>query len=205
MEPVAAPPHGVTEPAPPEPMPDVAPTPDVAPAPAPPAEPRPQAAETSPLDRREPPQPGPLGETPPPFTPAAERGDLPLAGPPPSPRRRSDEPEGPAAAAERAAPEARGGAAESEPADEEVVRIDREAPAPERAVASDRREADQQLGARLVALQMAVAGGNRGEVEVHLRRTFDLADPGPILDDIFGQGTESDKRVAWPRTGDGAA
>ena len=71
--------------------------------------------------------------------------------------------------------------------------------------AEDRREPDEQLSARLVALQMAVAGGNRGEVEVHLRRTFDLPDVSSILDDVFGQGTDSDKRVAWPRTGDGAA
>jgi hypothetical protein len=143
-------------------------------------------------------QPPPFGETPPPFTPAAERGDLPLAGPPPAPRRGLDEPEGAAAAeAQQAEPIQ---APEPEAAEPDVVRIDRrEPPEPEARPATDRREADQQLGARLVALQMAVAGGNRGEVEVHLRRTFDLADPAPILDDIFGQGTESDKRVAWPR------
>ena len=60
---------------------------------------------------------------------------------------------------------------------------------------------DQALGARLVALQMAVAGGNRGEVEAHLRRAFDLDEPGAILDDIFGSGTGADKRVAWPEAG----
>jgi hypothetical protein len=48
---------------------------------------------------------------------------------------------------------------------------------------------------------MAVAGGNRGEVEAHLRRAFELADPGDILDDIFGSGTDSDKRVVWPEAG----
>lgn len=60
---------------------------------------------------------------------------------------------------------------------------------------------DQALGARLVALQMAVAGGNRGEVEAHLRRAFDLDEPRSILDDIFGSGTDSDKRVVWPEAG----
>jgi hypothetical protein len=60
---------------------------------------------------------------------------------------------------------------------------------------------DQALGARLVALQMAVAGGNRGEVEAHLRRAFELDQPGTILDDIFGSGTGADKRVAWPEAG----
>jgi len=60
---------------------------------------------------------------------------------------------------------------------------------------------DHALGARLVALQMAVAGGNRGEVETHLRRAFDLDEPDAILDDIFGSGTDSDKRVVWPEAG----
>jgi hypothetical protein len=62
----------------------------------------------------------------------------------------------------------------------------------------DAEAGDQALGARLVALQMAVAGGNRGEVEAHLRRAFELDEPGAILDDIFGSGTDSDKRVVWP-------
>jgi hypothetical protein len=66
--------------------------------------------------------------------------------------------------------------------------------------AEDRREPDEQLSARLVALQMAVAGGNRGEVAEHLRRTFDVGDLAGILDDVFGSGTDADKRVVWPRT-----
>jgi hypothetical protein len=59
-------------------------------------------------------------------------------------------------------------------------------------------DSDQHLAARLVALQMAVAGGNRSEVEGHLRRAFDLDSPRSILDDIFGEGTGPDSRVAWP-------
>jgi hypothetical protein len=210
--PGAAPPARDAAPAPPPPPPregtppppsrgTAVPPPLREPLRAPTQPPAPSERPASPADEGEAP-PSPLGETPPPFTPAAERGDLPLAGPPPTRRRSEPEPEGPAAAAERE-PAA---AAEAEVAEPDVVRIDRrEPPAPEARPATDRREADQQLGARLVALQMAVAGGNRGEVEVHLRRTFDLADPAPILDDIFGQGTESDKRVAWPRTGDATA
>ena len=59
-----------------------------------------------------------------------------------------------------------------------------------------RAEEDHQLlGARLVALQMAVAGGNRGEVEAHLIRAFDLPNPQSILDDVFGRGTDASKRV----------
>ena len=66
-------------------------------------------------------------------------------------------------------------------------------------------EDDDRLGIRLVALQMAVAGGNRGEVEEHLRRTFDVTDLSAILDDVFGQGSDDGKRVVWPSAGDGAA
>lgn len=65
------------------------------------------------------------------------------------------------------------------------------------------REPDEQLSARLVALQMAVAGGRRDEVETHLLRTFDLDDVGQILDDVFGSGEDGD-RAGWP-SGGGAA
>ncbi len=57
---------------------------------------------------------------------------------------------------------------------------------------------DDELAARLVALQMAVAGANRGDVEVHLQRNFSLTDAATVLDDVFGRGTDSDKRVTWP-------
>jgi hypothetical protein len=65
---------------------------------------------------------------------------------------------------------------------------------------------DDQLAARLVALQMAVAGADRGEVAGHLRVNFDLSDPTSILDDVFGRGTSESKRVSWPEAaGDGGA
>lgn len=41
-------------------------------------------------------------------------------------------------------------------------------------------------GARLVALQMAVAGSTREEVYEELQRAFRLQDPSSILDDVFG-------------------
>ena len=41
-------------------------------------------------------------------------------------------------------------------------------------------------GARLVALQMAVAGSTREEVAAELQRAFRLQDPSSILDDVFG-------------------
>lgn len=50
----------------------------------------------------------------------------------------------------------------------------------------DRESDDDTLAARLVALQMAVAGSPRGEVEEHLRVTFDLDDTTTILNDVFG-------------------
>ena len=68
-----------------------------------------------------------------------------------------------------------------------------------------RADDDDQLAARLVALQMAVAGGDRGEVEAHLRQSFDLSDPSAILDDVFGRGTGSTKRVSWPEAADDGA
>jgi len=52
-----------------------------------------------------------------------------------------------------------------------------------------RPEAETQLDdARLVALQMAVAGRSRDEVEAHLRAAFDVTDPQPILDHVFAEG-----------------
>ena len=75
----------------------------------------------------------------------------------------------------------------------------------EQPAGDERREPDDQLSARLVALQMAVAGGNRGDVEVHIRQTFGIDDPSAILDDVFGPGSDSEKRVAWPQSGDSAA
>jgi hypothetical protein len=47
-------------------------------------------------------------------------------------------------------------------------------------------DGDDMLAARLVALQMAVAGSSRVEVEEHLRVTFSMEEPGAILNDVFG-------------------
>ncbi len=65
-------------------------------------------------------------------------------------------------------------------------------PRPLRPVGPDheaREEADTRLDdARLVALQMAVAGRTRDEVSAHLRAAFDVGDPDPILDHVFVEG-----------------
>ncbi len=41
-------------------------------------------------------------------------------------------------------------------------------------------------GVRLLALQMAVAGSDRGEVEARLRTEFEVDDTAAVLDEIFG-------------------
>jgi hypothetical protein len=60
------------------------------------------------------------------------------------------------------------------------------APATEKAPEPRGFDGDDMLAARLVALQMAVAGSARDEVEAHLRKTFELDEPGTILNDVFG-------------------
>jgi hypothetical protein len=52
-------------------------------------------------------------------------------------------------------------------------------------------------GARLVGIEMAVAGYSRGEVEHRLVREYGLADPQSILDDVFGPGSTRDSRMPW--------
>jgi hypothetical protein len=59
-------------------------------------------------------------------------------------------------------------------------------PAADKGPESHGFEGDEMLAARLVALQMAVAGSARGEVEQQLRKTFSLDDPAEILNDVFG-------------------
>jgi hypothetical protein len=73
----------------------------------------------------------------------------------------------------------------------EEAKEQEEAPAAAAADAEPQRgfDGDDMLAARLVALQMAVAGSARVEVEAHLRKTFQLDEPGAILNDVFG--TES--------------
>jgi vacuolar-type H+-ATPase subunit H len=62
--------------------------------------------------------------------------------------------------------------------------------APAQVADTDRRAEDpgdaRFDGARLVALQMAVAGSTREEVHAELQRAFRLPDPSSILDDVFG-------------------
>lgn len=52
-------------------------------------------------------------------------------------------------------------------------------------------------GARLVGIEMAVAGYSRREVEHRLVREYGLTDPKSILDDVFGAGSDGDSRMPW--------
>jgi hypothetical protein len=123
--------------------------------------------------------------------------------PEPAPVAAEPEPEAPPAPAE---PEPEPEAAEPEPEPEPEAAE----PEPEESrptivqLAEQRSEPDEQLNARLVALQMAVAGGNREEVEVHLKRNFELNDLESILNDVFGEdGGEPEPRVARSGPGGG--
>jgi hypothetical protein len=51
--------------------------------------------------------------------------------------------------------------------------------------------------ARLAAIQMAVAGSTREEVERHLRERFGVRSVDPILDDVFGTGSHGATRMSW--------
>ena len=54
-------------------------------------------------------------------------------------------------------------------------------------------------GAHLLAIQMAAAGSTRAQIESHIRETVGVADPRPILDDVFGPGAPPDATVPWAR------
>jgi predicted nuclease with TOPRIM domain len=71
----------------------------------------------------------------------------------------------------------------------EAARAGPPAAAEPRAAEPDRLEdnGDVPEGARLVALDMVLAGAAREDVAARLRQEFDLADPGPLLDDVFAR------------------
>ncbi|HEX4805335.1 MAG TPA: hypothetical protein VFU94_05495 [Conexibacter sp.] len=51
--------------------------------------------------------------------------------------------------------------------------------------------------ARLVAIEMAVGGSSRAEVERHLRDGLGVPEPEPLLDDVFGVASHAGSRLAW--------
>jgi hypothetical protein len=51
--------------------------------------------------------------------------------------------------------------------------------------------------ARLVAIEMAVGGSSRAEVEHQLREQFGTPDPQELLDDVFGAASHAGSTLAW--------
>jgi ABC-type transporter Mla subunit MlaD len=69
------------------------------------------------------------------------------------------------------------------------------APARERAPVA----AGEPDAARLAAIEMAVGGASRGEVERHLERQFGVDSPTALLDRVFGPQREPTTRLTWGR------
>jgi hypothetical protein len=83
-----------------------------------------------------------------------------------------------------------------------VRRLDAAEMAPEQPSADDRDPArparlEPIEEARLMALQMAMAGRTRAEADADLRHGLGVADPEPVLDDVFGKGTPGSQRIPW--------
>jgi hypothetical protein len=51
--------------------------------------------------------------------------------------------------------------------------------------------------ARLVAIEMAVGGSPRADVERHLREQLGVEDADELLDDVFGPASHAASRLAW--------
>jgi hypothetical protein len=62
---------------------------------------------------------------------------------------------------------------------------------PASVVPLETRSEDGLDSARLVAIEMAVAGRTREEVGRHVRATYHLADVEALLDDVFGPPSET--------------
>jgi hypothetical protein len=52
--------------------------------------------------------------------------------------------------------------------------------------------------ARLVAIEMAVAGRTREEVDRHIRAAYELADVESLLDDVFGPASLNPREAGSP-------
>lgn len=84
-------------------------------------------------------------------------------------------------------------------------RIDEGAPRAPRAGRGHHWHLGEHEGARLMALQMAMAGRSRAEVESDLRHGLHVDAPEAILDDVFGKGTGGDQRIPWSGVAKGEA
>lgn len=150
-------PGPVTAPEPTVPGPEIDPSPTVVPEPTP--EPVPE------------PTPEPVPEpTPPPDE---------VPDPDPAPESEAEEEE-PAAAA---APDVTEEFPKVSP-DEEAADSDGDEPA---ADGGDSGTHEDEAGARLVALKMALDGASRDEVEQHLTENYELTDSSQMVDDVFAR------------------
>jgi hypothetical protein len=70
-------------------------------------------------------------------------------------------------------------------------------PEPEPAAPPAAPPAETSNAARLVAIEMAVGGASRAEVERHLLSAFGVADAAPLLDDVFGAESQASSTLAW--------
>jgi hypothetical protein len=150
-----------------------------------------------------------LPRTPWPATPPAARERPPAAAPPaaaPEPtwsrieQAEAAAPSPPAASADRAVDPAEADSAT--PLAEPPGWVGRGRPArggagPEEAEAGANGETPVPSAARLVAIEMAVGGSSRAEVEQHLRDQLGVAEPTPLLDDVFGPASTAGSRLAW--------
>ncbi|MDO8209247.1 hypothetical protein [Conexibacter sp. CPCC 206217] len=86
----------------------------------------------------------------------------------------------------------------SEPVRERPIASD-EAREPEPAPADQApaTNGDVSNAARLVAIEMAVGGAARADVERHLLERFTIGDATPLLDDVFGAESHAGSRLAW--------
>lgn len=70
-------------------------------------------------------------------------------------------------------------------------------PAPAPAPTPVANGADVPSAARLVAIEMAVGGAARSDVEHALREEHGIADPQALLDDVFGAASHAGSTLAW--------
>jgi hypothetical protein len=100
-----------------------------------------------------------------------------------------------AAAEPPAAPWPPSEAATAPPAPEPTwARVEHEPPAPPLARPAPGASPS---AARLVAIEMAVGGASRADVERHLRDELGVGEPEPLLDDVFGPASHAASRLAW--------
>jgi hypothetical protein len=73
----------------------------------------------------------------------------------------------------------------------------RTAPDGEGAPPAEGADAEVPSVARLVAIEMAVGGSSRAEIDAHLREQLGVADPTALLDDVFGVASDAASRLSW--------